>query len=182
MSQAVRWRLIAVDPAAALDPPGAERPRFDVWHVAQPRVSLAGVERALAPLLRFLLLTGLRVGEVRVLHWEDTSLGRGHGRGPTHDDQGRGRQAGDGGNEQDWARSGGAAPTGINPVTVGGARRSKRAAAGAGAAWIDMGLDVDRGNRVRGPTRHLSACLIGRRVGWGCRGCASTISAIATRP
>jgi integrase len=75
LRDAVRWELLARNPAAAADPPRARRPEMTVWSTDQWRVFLgdAAGDR-LYTLWLFYILTGVRRGEALALRWSDVDL------------------------------------------------------------------------------------------------------------
>ena len=77
---AVRWQLLAVNPALAVDPPRVERAEMHVLDVSQARALLSAAAEDTTPYgtaVALALLTGLRLGEVLGLHWPDVDLARG---------------------------------------------------------------------------------------------------------
>ena len=75
LADAMRWRLIGANPAAAARPPRTTRPAPRVWDTAQLGVFLAHVEGDRAePLWRFIVATGCRRGEAAGLRWADLDL------------------------------------------------------------------------------------------------------------
>jgi len=78
LADAVRWKLIAVSPAAGAERPRATRPVPKVWASAELATFLGSVEADRhAALWRFLATTGCRRGEAAGLRWSDLDLGRG---------------------------------------------------------------------------------------------------------
>lgn len=78
LDQAVRWQLIATNPARAVDPPKIGKVQHRWWTPEQGKRFLAhaashpyGIVFALA------LATGLRKGEILGLRWQDVDLDRG---------------------------------------------------------------------------------------------------------
>lgn len=77
LSDAVRWRLLARNPAAAADPPrlGGTRREMDFWTPTESERFLANAkEDELFALWRLYLATGMRRGEALALRWSDISL------------------------------------------------------------------------------------------------------------
>jgi integrase len=75
LERAVRWRLVATNPVAAVDPPRVETAERPVLSEAHADVLLQGVEGGpfYVPIL-LAVLTGMRRGEILGLHWEDVDL------------------------------------------------------------------------------------------------------------
>ncbi len=79
LRDAVRWQLIARNPATGADPPKARRPEMKIWTPKQLRSFLGGAssDRNYA-LWLFYVLTGVRRGEALALRWSDTDLQAGN--------------------------------------------------------------------------------------------------------
>ncbi len=75
LRDAVRWQLMARNPAGAADPPRARRPEITVWKSAQLRLFLrsAATDRHYT-LWLFYILTGVRRGEALAKRWSDVDL------------------------------------------------------------------------------------------------------------
>ena len=74
LRQAVRWRLLAVNPAADLElPPVAAAPMVTLTH-EQARALLAVAEGWQHTLVLLGLATGARLGELLALRWTDVDL------------------------------------------------------------------------------------------------------------
>ncbi len=75
LRDAVRWQLIARNPAATADPPRARRPEINVWTPHQLQIFLrdASGDRHFT-LWLFYILTGVRRGEALALRWGDIDL------------------------------------------------------------------------------------------------------------
>ncbi len=72
LSDAVRWGVLARNPADLVDRPSAPRPAIQVWSPDQVRTFLASSSNdRLAPLWRLIATTGLRRGEALGLRWGD---------------------------------------------------------------------------------------------------------------
>ena len=77
LKQAVRLRLIANNPAAAVDAPRVARIEMKVLDQAQTAALLRAAEKSTiyAPVL-LAVTTGMRRGEILALHWKDVDLDR----------------------------------------------------------------------------------------------------------
>jgi integrase len=75
LRDAVRWGLLARNPADLADPPKQQRPEVQVWDAQQLRQFLehVGTDR-LAALWVLLATTGMRRGEALGLRWRDVDL------------------------------------------------------------------------------------------------------------
>jgi integrase len=78
LKQAVRWQMLARNPADHVDPPRVERNHMKVWDVA----AMAGALEQARPLRIFVPallagLCGLRRGEIVALRWRHVDLERG---------------------------------------------------------------------------------------------------------
>jgi integrase len=74
LRQAVRWRLLAVNPAADLElPPVTDAPMVTLTH-EQARALLAVAEGWQHTLVLLGLATGARLGELLALRWTDVDL------------------------------------------------------------------------------------------------------------
>ncbi|MDQ3986898.1 MAG: tyrosine-type recombinase/integrase [Actinomycetota bacterium] len=79
LNDAVKWGLIAANPASAADPPRLEHPAatMRIWTASQLRSFLETTEGDdLHPLWVLLATTGMRRGEVLGLRWGDVDLAR----------------------------------------------------------------------------------------------------------
>lgn len=75
LAQAVRWQVLAVNPAAAVSPPRVDRSALRVPDASKVRELLAAAKGGPyhTPLL-LLATAGLRRGEVLAIHWSDVDL------------------------------------------------------------------------------------------------------------
>lgn len=75
LRDAVRWRLVPTNAAAAADPPTEKRAHTDVWEADVLLRFLTLTEKhPLHALWRFLAFTGVRRGEALGLRWRDVNL------------------------------------------------------------------------------------------------------------
>jgi len=75
LAQAVRWQLLAANPAAAVRPPRAERSQFEVVDPELARRILAAVKGTdLEAPVTLAIATGLRRGEILGLRWADVDM------------------------------------------------------------------------------------------------------------
>jgi integrase len=75
LGDAVRWGLIARNPAANVDPPRAATAEMSTWSAAEVRSFLESVnDDRLVAMWTMLCTTGMRCGEVLALRWEDIDL------------------------------------------------------------------------------------------------------------
>jgi integrase len=78
LAQAVRWRLIASNPAEGIALPTRERRPREAWSASERAAFLAAAtDDPLLPLWAFLLDSGCRLGEARALAWQDVDLATG---------------------------------------------------------------------------------------------------------
>jgi integrase len=78
LDQAVKWRLIPLNPCDAAEPPRRAQPEIATWTAAQARTFLRGTaDSPLGAVFRLALLTGMRRGELLALRWQDVDLVRG---------------------------------------------------------------------------------------------------------
>jgi integrase len=75
LKQAIRWQLIAINPADSVDPPRIERSRMQTYDMAQTAtvLELTRPTRLYVPVL-LALLCGLRRGEITALRWSKVDL------------------------------------------------------------------------------------------------------------
>ncbi|HET7519594.1 MAG TPA: tyrosine-type recombinase/integrase [Actinomycetes bacterium] len=72
LADAVRWDLLARNPADLVDPPKPARRVLSTWTADQLRTFLAGVaEGRLAALYQLAAASGMRIGELVALEWPD---------------------------------------------------------------------------------------------------------------
>jgi integrase len=78
LGQAVRWELLARNPADAVDPPKAERRTLSTYDMAQTAALLDALRgsRLRFPVL-IAVMCGLRRGEIVALRWKDIDLAAG---------------------------------------------------------------------------------------------------------
>jgi len=78
LSDAVRWGMLVRNPCDLVDPPRAQRPAvraLDAEEVSRLLAACAGDDPG--PLVTVAMLTGLRLGELLGLTWDDIDLERG---------------------------------------------------------------------------------------------------------
>lgn len=156
LRQAVRWRMLAHNPAEGVDAPRARRSRLVTWTPDEARRFLAAAFALetvpewrgphYSPLWRTLLDAGLRIGEAQALRWEDVDLGGQRivvRRTTTQDRVGR-RVTGDPKSEA------GHRVIPISHETARELEQHRRAQAARrdrlAASWQDLGLVFDRGS------------------------------------
>jgi integrase len=77
LGEAVRWGVIATNPAAAVRPPRAPRPALHVPNQATCAAILARAgDRSIAGPVTLALGTGMRLGEILAVRWKDVDLDR----------------------------------------------------------------------------------------------------------
>ena len=73
--QAIKWQLLSVNPAAAVEPPRPKQKELRVLHLDEvTRLLDAADKTRYGPLIRFALLTGMRKGEICGVRWRDLDL------------------------------------------------------------------------------------------------------------
>lgn len=78
LKAAHKWRLIPHNPSETVTPPRQQRKEIRTWTEEQARCFLAGIQDdRLHPLYHLALATGLRMGELLALHWQDVNLDKG---------------------------------------------------------------------------------------------------------
>lgn len=146
MRQAVRWQLLAANPASAVSPPRPERPDISAPEAeAVGRLLRAAEGTAFHIPLVLAATTGMRRGEVLGLRWADLDLDAGLARVTTSLQRVEGElrfvEP-----KTDRARR----TVALAPGTVALLRRHRKDQAERrlllGAAWSDHGLVVDRGD------------------------------------
>lgn len=75
LRQAVRWQLLARNPADAVDPPKVERRQLNTYDMAQTAVLIEGMRptHMFTPTI-LAVLCGLRRGEIAALRWRNVDL------------------------------------------------------------------------------------------------------------
>ncbi len=77
LRDAVRWQLIARNPAGSADPPRAPRPQMSVWTSVELRQFFnSAAKHPWYPLWVFIAMTGVRRGEALGLRWADIDFDR----------------------------------------------------------------------------------------------------------
>ena len=150
LGEAVRWRLLARNPADNLTLPRVEAPAPAAWDAAEAGAFLSSAAGdPLAALYRLALDSGMRLGECLALGWADVDLGDGVvavRRTLTVDVVGR-LVVGMGPKTRSSRRS---VPIGAATVAALRAHRARQAERRlAAAAWHDRGLVFDRGDGER---------------------------------
>jgi integrase len=76
LGHAVRWGLIARNPAALTNPPRPQRRQVAVWDTEQVQLFLGVAKRTSPhyPLYLTAILTGMRLGELLGFRWQDVNL------------------------------------------------------------------------------------------------------------
>jgi integrase len=75
LGDAVKWSLIAVNPASAAEPPRVERTEIEILEPEQIRTVLDALRgRPLHPVAVLALATGMRRGELAALRWGDVDF------------------------------------------------------------------------------------------------------------
>jgi integrase len=78
LDRALKWQELAVNPCAAVDPPRVVRHAIEPLNVEQSRALLAvtAQDQDFGPVVALALLTGMRIGEVTGLQWQDVDWDR----------------------------------------------------------------------------------------------------------
>jgi integrase len=75
LGHAVKWGLLAINPAASADPPPVASAELEILTEDQVREALRRLRgRAIYPLVAVALATGMRRGELLALRWKDIDL------------------------------------------------------------------------------------------------------------
>lgn len=75
LKQAERWNLVAVNVATRVDPPKAERPHIAYWTKEEAQAFLKASDGdGYGAIWNVALNTGMRIGELRALLWNDVDL------------------------------------------------------------------------------------------------------------
>jgi integrase len=148
LKRAVAWRILPRNPMDGVTPPAKRTKAPRVWSAAQAATFLEKTkDHRLNQLWRLGLDSGMRLGELLVLSWDDLDLDRGvvAVRRTLTRRRDRGWKIGDVPKTSSSRRS-----IVIGPATVSALRslRPKQAQRRlrCGAAWVDYGLVFDRGN------------------------------------
>lgn len=90
LNQAVRWQILASNPAKAVDKARVERAERILWTTEQIGAFLAKAQpHALYPLFYLAITSGLRIGELLALTWDDLQGNRLHVRRNLTKDDGK---------------------------------------------------------------------------------------------
>jgi len=78
LDRAVKWQELAANPVAAVDPPRVPRHQITPLDIEQSKALLAvtASDKEYGPVVALTLLTGMRIGEVTGLRWEDIDFRR----------------------------------------------------------------------------------------------------------
>jgi integrase len=146
LTQAVRWRILAVNPAAGVRPPRDERRELSVPDAAEVRKLLDAAARTSYELpLLLAATTGMRRGEVLGLRWQSVDLDAGSLAVTTTLQRVRGETVFVAPKTDRSRRK-----ISLPAVTVDALKRHRKEQAERrlllGAAWVDSDLVVDRGD------------------------------------
>lgn len=150
LTQAVAWRLLIRNPADGVITPTVKTPTPAVWTDTEAAMFLAKADETkdrYAPIWRLGLDSGMRLGEMLALSWQDVAFERG-----TISVRRTLARTGKGGwRIGDHAKTSGSRRSiVVLPETLKALRRHKVAQAerrlSAGASWRDLGLVFDRGD------------------------------------
>ncbi|MGH2794198.1 MAG: site-specific integrase [Actinomycetota bacterium] len=146
LGQAVRWQLLAVNPALAVQPPRTKRPELKIPD-AETVERIVATARATSVYIAVLLAasTGMRRGEILGLRWSEVDLDRGIIRVvSTYQRSRRGLEFAD--PKTDRARRAIAVPQFAVEVLRQHHRRQTTRRLRAGRAWHDFNLVVELGD------------------------------------
>ncbi len=185
LRQAMRWQLLSVNPAAAIEPPRAERAKLETPEAAKVAKVLDAARgtRLYVP-LAILASTGLRRGELLALRWRDVELDRRvEGESAPLLRVTASLQRIDGQDvflppKTDRARR----TVGLPPAAVALLRRHRREQLERrvllGEAWTDLDLVIDRGDGEPFPRIRSRGTGTASLTGSACRISGSMICAI----
>ena len=159
LRQAVRWQVLAVNPAAAIHPPRPERPQLRIPTAEETRKLLDAARDTVYEVPFTLAATcGLRRGEVLGLHWSGVDLDAGIARIRTTLQQMNGTARFVPPKTASSRRS-----VHLSTSTVALLRRHRASQSArrllVGAGWHDEGLVVDRGDGEHLPPDSLGAAF-----------------------
>jgi integrase len=159
LRQAMRWQLLATNPAAAVEPPRAERPVLVVPDAdLVTKIIHRSIGTSLEMPIKLAAWTGMRLGELLALRWSDVDL-----------DGRRFRVT----NTLQWAGAGfsfaepktarGRRTVSLPPIAGEALRAHRRQQAErrllAGESWHDLDLILDRGDGFPMRTEAVSAAF-----------------------
>jgi integrase len=150
LTQAVAWRLITRNPADGVITPAVKTPAPTVWTAGEAAMVLAKADERkdrYAPIWRLGLDSGMRLGEMLALSWQDVAFER----GVISVRRTLARTATGGWRISDHAKTSSSRRSiVVLPETLKALRRHKVAQAerrlSTGASWRDLGLVFDRGD------------------------------------
>ncbi len=150
LTQAVAWRVLVLNPATGIIIPAIRTPTPAVWTAAEAAALLAKVDAEgdrYAPLWRLGLASGMRLGELLALAWQDVAFERSTVRiRRTLARTGKGGwKIGEHAKTSSSRRSIVIAPGTLLALRRQKARQAERRLA-TGAAWRDLDLVFDRGD------------------------------------
>ena len=150
LSQAVAWRILRYSPTDGVRPPTAQEPAPAVWSADEAEAFLALAEACsdrYAPIWRLGLDSGMRLGELLALTWQDVDFQRGVvsiRRTLTRNSKG-GWRLGEHPKTSKSRRSIALAAETLAALRRHKARQAERRLA-AGPTWTDLDLVFDRGD------------------------------------
>jgi len=151
LAQAVRWRLVSINAADAVDLPALRRKEIEAWTAGQTRAFLTNTtSNDHHALWRLMIDSGMRLGEALALSWDDVDLAAGAVviRRTLTRTKGGGWIVGDAAKTRAGRR-----PIAVTPPTVAALRAHRAVQAERrlklGAAWFDGGFVFDRGDGGR---------------------------------